>query len=278
MKKAPFKLAGLISIAMIIASLVFFTGCNNPQKKAAEGGDTPQEEMESAEEMIEELSGYPVPKSSQITQLIYEAGARYNLHISNGPEKAGDYVTQRDKVLNLGVYAADLAYATTYSMKQATMNYLEASKILIDDLGISTTFNISYADRIEANIDNRDSLIQIVEESFEDTWQYMTQNKQDVMARLVVCGSWIEGFYLTSKVAALADDNTALLEALARQKSSLEGLIDVLDSVKNAEEVSDIYEALADMFEVYKDVGDTLTEEQFQVLSEKIDVLRSSIV
>jgi len=278
MKQAPYNFVSLIVIGLFVTSLSLLTGCNNPQKKSTEGEAETPVEMDSSENMVEELSGYPVPNSYEVTQLIYEAGARYNLHISNGPEKAGDYITQRDKVLNLGVYAADLAYATTYMMKQATMNYLEASKTLIDDLGISTTFNVNYADRVEANIDNRDSLISIVEESFDDTWDYMVQNKQDVMARLVVVGSWIEGFYLTSKVAAEADDNTAFLEALARQKVSLEELINILGSVKDAEEVADIYKALVDINTVYEGVGDTLTEEQFQSLSEKIDALRASIV
>jgi len=163
-------------------------------------------------------------------------------------------------------------------MKQATMNYLEASKTLIDDLGISTTFNIDYTERVEANLDNRDSLIAIVEESFDDTWEYMIQNKQDVMARLVVCGSWIEGFYLTSKVAATADDSAPFLEAMAKQKSSLAELLKTLDSVKNAEEVTEIYEALVDINTVYEGVGETLTPEQYQILSEKIEALRSSIV
>lgn len=278
MKQAPYKFVSLIVIGCFITSLSLFTGCKDSQKKASDSGDEPDMEYDASTPDIEELSGYPVPSSYELTELIYETGARYNLHISNGPEKAGDYITQRDKVLNLGVYAADLAYATTYSMKQATMNYLEASKTLIDDLGISTTFNIDYAERVESNLDNRDSLIIIVKESFKDTWSYMTQNKQDVMARLVVCGSWIEGFYLTSKVAATADDSAPFLEAMAKQKSSLAELLKTLDSVKNAEEVTEIYEALVDINTVYEGVGETLTPEQYQILSEKIDALRSSIV
>jgi hypothetical protein len=277
MKKAPYKHSSLIVIGLIIASFSLFSGCKTASQKKDAVATTP-EELDPDKDVIKELSGYPVPTSYEVTRLIYEAGARYNLHISNGPEKAGDYITQRDKVLNLGVYATDLCYATTYMMKQGTMNYLEASKILIDDLGISTTFNINYAERIEDNIDNRDSLISIVSESFDDTWTYMVENQQDVMARLVVCGSWIEGVYLTTKVSAEADDNTAFLEALARQKSSLEELVNLLDPVKNVEEVKDIYSGLSDLKKVYDGVGDTLNEEQFQSISEKIDALRSSIV
>ncbi len=167
MKQAHYKHASLIVVGLIIASVTMFTGCKNPDKKPTEAKTGV--ELDPDKNVIPELSGYEVPDSYEVTRLIYEAGARYKLHIPNGPEKAGDYITQRDKVLNLGVYAADLCYATTYMMKQATMNYLEASKTLIDDLGISTTFNITYADRIEDNIDNRDSLLTIVSESFEDT-------------------------------------------------------------------------------------------------------------
>jgi uncharacterized protein YjgD (DUF1641 family) len=94
----------------------------------------------------------------------------------------------------------------------------------------------------------------------------------------VVCGSWIEGFYLTTKVAADADNQAIFMEALAKQKSSLTELVDLLDTVKDAEEVKDIYAALTDMQEVFEGVGESLTEEQYQVLSEKIDVLRTSIV
>jgi hypothetical protein len=181
-------------------------------------------------------------------------------------------------VLNLGVYAADLCYATTYMMKQATMNYLEASKILIDDLGISTTFNITYAERIEANIDDRDSLILVVTESFDDTWNYLVENQQDVLARLVVCGSWIEGIYITSNVASKAIDNTSFLEALARQKNSLNELVGLLEPVKDVEEVSDLYKGLFEIQEFYEGVGDIMTDEQLKIVSEKIDSLRASIV
>ena len=141
--------------------LLILSGCNTSNKKQ-ENVTSSDPDPVPKEEVIKELSGYPIPDSYEITKLIYESGAPYIRSLSNSAAKAGDYITHRDKVLNLGVYATDLCYATTYMMKQGTMNYLEASKILIDDLGISTTFNVDYAGRIEKNMDNRDSLISIV--------------------------------------------------------------------------------------------------------------------
>lgn len=277
MKKAYYQRIRLFVIGLLTTTLFLASGCNSSQKKQDVGIPDPGE-LPPKENLIPELSGYPIPTSYDITKHIYQSGAPYILSLSNPPEKASEYITQRDKVLNLGVYAADLCYATTYMMKQGTMNYLEASKTLIDDLGISTTFNVTYAERIENNIDNRDSLIQVVTESFDDTWNYLVENRQDVLARLVVSGSWIEGVYITTNVADKAIDNTAFLEALAKQKSSLNELVGLLEPVKDVEEVTDIYESLSDIQVFYEDVGDIMTDEQLKVLSEKIDVLRQSIV
>lgn len=276
MKKAMYQQLRLYVIGLLSASFILFTGCNTTQKKQDVG--IPEADIAPREDIVPELSGYPVPTSYDITKYIYQAGAPYILSLSNGPEKAGEYITQRDKVLNLGVYAADLCYATTYMMKQGTMNYLEASKILIEDLGISTTFNITYAERIEENIDDRDSLIAVVTESFDDTWNYLVENQQDVLARLVVCGSWIEGVYITTHVALKAIDNTAFLEALARQKKSLNELVNLLEPVKDVQEVSDLYKGLFEIQEFYEGVGDIMTDEQLKILEEKISALRNSIV
>ena len=257
--------------------LLILSGCNTSSQKK-ENTSSPDENPVPKEEVIKELSGYPIPDSYEITKLIYESGAPYILSLSNSAAKAGDYITHRDKVLNLGVYATDLCYATTYMMKQGTMNYLEASKILIEDLGISTTFNINYAERIEKNMDDRDSLITIVSESFGDTWNYLVQNEQDVLARLVVCGSWIEGMYITANVASRARDNAEILIILAKQKKSLNELVSLLEPVKDIEEVESIFKGLFDLQDIYNEVGDALTAEQLEKISSRIGVLRSSIV
>jgi len=277
MKKAMYQYLRLFTIGLLSTSLILLSACNTSPKKQKIGVPAP-EELKEREGVVTDLSGYPIPTSYDITKLIYQSGSPYQVSLANAPEKAGEYITQRDKVLNLGVYAADLCYATTYMMKQATMNYLEASKILIEDLGISTTFNITYAERIEANIDDRDSLIQVVNESFDDTWNYLVENQQDILARLVVCGSWIEGIYITTNVASKAVDNTAFLEALARQKNSLNELVTLLEPVKDVEEVSDLYTGLFEIKEYYEGVGDIMTDEQLKIVSEKVASLRATIV
>lgn len=266
-----------IFLGIIVSVLIIFTGCRTSQQKQESTTEVPEEEAQK-EQIIEELSGYPLPTSFEITELIQDAGAPYILTLSNEPEKAGDYITQKEKALNLGVYATDLCYAATYMMQQATLQFLEASRTLIDELGISTTFSVSYAERVENNLDNRDSLIIIVSDSFYDTWDYLVKNRQDILARLVVSGSWIEGIYITANIAQTSRDNTEFLKILANQKNSLNKLVSLLEPVKDASEVTDVIKGLYDIQDIYEEVGESMTDEQLDEIAVRIETLRNSIV
>ncbi len=260
----------------IAGMLIVLSGCKTSPQKQGASGKTETEPTKEA--VIQELSGYPIPTSFEITELIQQAGAPYILTLSNDPEKAGDYITQKDKALNLGVYGTDLCYASTYMMKQGTMLFLESSKTLIDELGIATTFNSNYAQRIENNLDDRDSLMEIVSVSFTDTWKYLVHNQQDVLARLVVCGSWIEGIYITSNIALTSRDNSEFLEILAKQKKSLNTLVALLEPVKDLDEVTEVFRGLFDLQDLYKGVEGSLTAEQLEKVTARIEALRDAIV
>lgn len=277
MKKASRFPSAFVVAGIIVAFLITFSGCKSATQKQ-DATEASSEAPTTPEEVIEDLSGYPIPTSYEITELVYKAGAPYILNLSNDPGKAQDYITQRDKALNLGVYATDLCYASTHAMKHWTMQYLEASKTLVDELGITTTFNINYAERIENNLDDRDSVIFIVAESFNDTWNHLVTNKQDVLARLVVCGSWIEGIYTTTNIAKTSRDNSAFLEILAQQKNSLDRLVELMEPVKSLDDVSEVFKGLFDLQDIYQDVGDALTEEQLEKIAERVATLRNDIV
>jgi hypothetical protein len=266
------KLFGMIAIL-----LISLYGCKNAQQRQEAEQPLPEPEAPGGDN-LEALTGYPLPTSYEVTDMIYKAGAAYDISVSNDPNKAADYITQRDKALNLGVYGADLCYASTYKMKQRTMYYLDATKTLIDDLGINTQFNMNYAERVENNLDNRDSVMQIVEDSFFDTWDHLVENKQDILARLMVSGSWIEGMYITINIAEGARDNTTFLEILATQKNSLDKLVSLLEPVQDVNDISSIYEQLIGLQTIYEGVGETLTADQLSQLRVKVTALRESVV
>jgi len=275
MKKASIS-RSFLSISGIFLMIMFAQySCRSGQQGEQQGE---QDSRADKEDIIEDLSGYPIPTAFEITEMIHEAGAPYILTLSNDPGKADDYITEKQKSVNLGVYGTDLCYASTYMMKQSTMLYLEATRTLIDDLGISTNFTSNYAQRVENNLENRDSLISIVTDSFYDTWKYLIENKQDIQARLMVSGSWIEGIYIAANIAQTSQDPTRVLEVLAEQKNSLGKLVSILESVKDSEELEHIYTGLAGINELYQDVGNRLSQDQLNSLIDRIEALRQTIV
>lgn len=261
-----------IGCALLVVSIL--SSCGAKKAKEAEKIEVTKEEA------FESVTNYPIPTSFEVIQLINKAGASYIISICNPFENVNKYFTEKDKALNLGVYGADLAYATTYQMKQETMNYLNVSKKLVDELNISTGFNRQLAKSVEANIDNKDSLILIITNSYYDTYRNLVKNGKDNQSLMVIAGSWIEGLYISSQIAISSRDNVDFVSIMANQKAALGTIMELLKARgENDAEMSEIITLLTPMVEVYSTVdGTTLTDEQFKGIVENIAKVRNSIV
>jgi hypothetical protein len=277
MKKTIISISDLRAWVFIFGILIILSGCKSSKKEPAETTQ-PLEEKTAKEKVIVELSGYPIPTSFEIMKMINESGASYIYTLSNLADKVDQYITSKEKALNLGVYGADLSYAITYGMKQEAMLYLEASIILITEMGISTAFNVNYVQRIEDNQDDKDSLISVLSDSFIDTWDYLTENEKAIQAVLIASGSWIEGLYISTQIAINAPDNTHFLEIIASQKNSLHKLLEIIAPVKDDIDVFYIYNGLMDLSKIYEEIEEELTTEQFEQVLDAIELLRESIV
>ncbi len=277
MKKAVFNHSIIKACLFLFIALFVFFGCKTKVEKEPAATEVTEKGMDK-EAVIEEISGYPLPSSFIVTKMLNEAKAPYILSICNTDENVGNYFMQKEKALNLGVYGADLSYASTYNMKQETMLYLKASKRLTDEMEISTAFNTNYVERIENSLENGDSLISIISDSFYDTYDYLISNEKDKLAILVMAGSWIEGLYITTQIALTAGDNTKFLEIIAHQKNSLNTLLEVMDPVKDDEDTVEIYSSLTNLSKLYDTIEEIITDEQLVEISNSIESLRNKIV
>ena len=273
-----FNLFRSLNAVFFVLMILVFTACKSGADKSTTKELDTEEQEPLKEEVIESVTGYPLPSAFEVTKMLNEAGAPYILSISNPASNVGNYFTQTSKVLNLGVYGADLSYASTYMMKQETMLYLNASKQLTDEIEISSAFNQTFATRVETNLENADSLISIISESFTDTYNYLTSNNNDRLAILIMTGSWIEGLYITTQIAATAADNSALLEIITHQKSSLKKLLEVMEPIKGDEDVVEISNGLNSLKELYDGIEDQMSTEIFDRLFTMIEELRNNIV
>lgn len=262
-------------IAMIVMAVAIFTSCGENKKKSEQSVST-----ETLEKFVERQFDYPIPTSYEVTNMLQKANANYVFNITNDPSNVDQYVAQWQKAMNLGVYGADLAYASTYNRQEETTQFMNSTRKLIEDLNIASAFNKRMADRIEANLENKDSLILIITESFYDTYNYLNKNGEEKTSLLVIAGSVIEGLHITSQLIIGSDYNADLMVVLANQKDQVKALVELMDAHADDENVNRVLPKLRfiDLFFDQLGSDDAITKGQFADIYDAIKDMRGSIV
>lgn len=184
-----------------------------------------------------------IPSPFETASIFEEAGIGYNSTITNPVENVDKYTTSTQQALNLGVYGADLSYANIHDQSQESMFYMNCAKKMADALGVSGAFTAEAIERIEVNMNNRDSMMTIVSDAFWTCDAYLKENGQDNLSALIIAAGWIEGLYLGTKGINAESPNEALMKRIAEQKHSLNNLLDLMNSYNN-DEVKNIAEKL----------------------------------
>ncbi len=260
---------------LLLAVIPFVVSCSSGDKQAASAEEAAKE---SAVEKVEEEFNYPIPTSFEVTKMLQDAEAGFVLGITNDAENADKYVTGYAKAMNLGVYGADLSYASTYNRQQETMDYLNASRKLIQSLNISSGFSMDMARRVENNLQNKDSLINIITEAFYDTYTFLNRSSQERTSLLVLAGSVVEGLYISSNLVISSGYDQKLLDVMSGQKPHMSKLVELLGGFSDDENVQKVLPQLQAINDAYSKAGDKMTKEQFDVLQASIEAIRTQIV
>jgi hypothetical protein len=239
-----------------------------------------EETRQALETFVEEEFEYPIPTSYEVTNLLQKAKANFVFDITNDPENVINYETNWQKAMNLGVYGADLSYSSTYNRQEETTKFLDASRKLVEDLDISTAFNAAMLDRIETNLENKDSLILIVTESFYETYNYLNKNGEEKTSLLVIAGSVIEGLHITSQLIISSDYNDDLMKVLASQKDQVKRLVELMDAHADDENVNRVLPKLRYIDLFFDQLGPdaVVSKPQFNDIYEAIKEMRATVV
>lgn len=246
---------------------------------------------------------YSIPSPIETTSLLKSAGAKYNKNFLNPIENLSRYESVKSKALNLGVYGSDLSFTSIYDQTQESMLYLRCTNTLASKLGISGAFDEKTTERIESNMENRDSLLGIISDSYWTADAYLKDNGQPGISALIIAGGWIEGLYIATQIAN-STKNEAIITRIGEQKLSLDNLVALLDSHKSENEgIMEVLGYLNELKQIYDTVSSggtgettvttdkekgvttigngstfTLTTEQFKQISEKTTSIRNKII
>jgi hypothetical protein len=271
-------LAGII-LPILMISFIFLTSCNSCKSRVAEKQQEKSElaQVDSLENQIEE-NVYPLPTSAEVIKMLTDLEVGYIIGISNPVENTKKYFSSTKRAINMGVYGADLSYATLYNMQQMVINYLDAIRSLSNELNMSKIYNAALYDSIKKNYDNKDELVRILTEAFNETYIYLADNDQQPLALLVVGGAWVEGMYLTTHVSEAAYQVAGISKVLLEQKKSFELFLEITKPYANDPSVSDFVAKLEPIRKVYEGLGTSLTEENIKDITVAITTVRELIV
>lgn len=207
---------------------------------------------------------YALPSPVETAYLIQNSGVSYNMDLANPTENVDNYSTTMQKALNFGVYGADLSYASLFNQTQTTIQYMATEKKLAEELGIFDFVQTDVVDRIEGNINDRDSVMEILSDGFNNANDYLKDAGRAEVAALIVAGGWIEGLYLATQLAELPADNARLIDLVIDQRLSLTILIKLLNNYKSLPNVGTVYSWLNDLKATYDRVKTSTSETKVQ--------------
>lgn len=219
-----------------------------------------------------------LPDRIEIMKLIEENKIEYNPDLLNDPTRADKYTVELSKAVNLGIYGADLSIASSFDQTQESMVFLKRVNLLASDLGVNGAFDQRMFDRIDANENNKDSVIEIVTGAFKKVDEILKYNNRPATSAMILSGCWIEGLYVSCQLAQ-ETDTESVIKAIVSQKESLKSLIVMIEAVTLEEGAKFILNDLRDLYEIYK-VAETTTEynkKSIASITEKISELRYKI-
>lgn len=243
----------------VFAFLAVFllAGCNQ------QGGNLDQtidDAIEADEELAEDFNKakqvfYSLPSPIETAMLMKRAGAKYNEDYLNPTDKISNYTTEKERALNLGVYSADLSFSSMFDQSQAAIKYLSATKKLAEELGILNAVDKSIVDRMELNVNNRDSLMEIISETFMNSNSFLKENERAETAAIILVGGWIEGLYIATQIAKATDSSSEIIDRIVDQRLSLATLMSLLEEYEESnQDVASLIVELKGLRAVYEKI------------------------
>ncbi len=244
-----------LGATLLLLLFLFGHSCRDTSKEKEE-----EFEVDVTVEAMEELARvkqvfYALPSPVEIAALLRSSGAIYNEDLLNPVENAANYLTTKSIALNLGIYITDLSYAGFFDQTQASINYMEISKELAERLGIMDAVDRHTLEKLEANLNNRDVVMDIISETYLNSSAFLQENERETVATMLFAGGFIEGLFIATSLADESNiENNALVDHIVDQKFSLELLMKLLEDNIHNDDVADLHAKIDRIWEIYGEI------------------------
>ena len=218
---------------------------------------------------------YSMYLPSEMSRMFERAGANYNPDIPNSYDKFQQYSQHDTIAVILGVYGVDLGYSRIFDQTLASAKYFEIIQILSEKMGIPADYYQDILLAFEEHNSNKDSLARFVAAIYGRADKYLKENEKEAYSALIIMGGWIEAVYIAYKIAEEDPDNIEMIQRIAEQKYSLNGIISLLSNYRENVSIAKNLVMLRqlkksyDKIEIYSDQNDFKMDTVNKVISIK---------
>jgi len=242
-----------IFLAIPLLLLLLSVGCNSGKKKSPVLVDEVSQDaaMDASLTMIYHL--YPSP--AEMLDVLDMASFSYDPGLLLSISKKDQFFDTKSRSEALGIYVTDLAYVALFGRHSETLDYLEAVKLLSEELDIMEAVDGAMIEKAKSNVEHLDSLYSLSNEAYINILSYCDRNERADAVVLISAGAFIESLFLATQ---LVDDYTTadkILQHLADQKLSIANFMrfatslnsedpGVQASIEDLKRVQELYEGI----------------------------------
>lgn len=251
-----FRLDSMRKIIWSLCILLLFNSCNLFSSKNKEQiSEEDMLEYQLMKENAEKIKRvfFVLPSPIEISFLMKKSGVHFREDLLNKTENLAGYSTSRARAIALGVYCADLSYASLNGQYQISIEYINVSRNLAESLGILGMVDRDKILLLENNIMNKELIIDIVSEMYMESNEQLREQDRYSLSALMLIGGWVESMYLaTQSVNQSEKSHHELIKQILDQKLSLESIKTVLRDNQSDPIIKPIYQDILQLEKLFE--------------------------
>ena len=264
------------TIYLLISMLfIFLFSCNNSTTENTELTDNTYniDSLNKLHENIEDVF-YSLPSPMEMASILKRTGVEFDPTILHETNKISNYISTQSMAFNLGIYGADLSYASLFNENQHILLYFVNIKKLAESLNIIDAIDDSTLNQIELNISDNSVLSGIITESFLKSDAYLKENSKIHTATFIILGAWIESLYIAIELTDEDLGKEDLLHRIIDQRLILDNILSLIKNLNNEQ----INTVSTDFYELQEVFGELITIEYKEIYDEYADTLRTKTI
>lgn len=282
----------MIKRVITFSAVMALVACNNSTPSTDASADTKKDtaKKEAPSQPTNDLADFKfhtlvvnIPSPFEIITLLPKSNTPFNKALINVTENESKYTTSTKKGLNYGSYIVDLVYLSSNEQFSQVKPYFKTTHNLAQSLGCAESFDKIGGNRLEKNIDKKDTINKVIDEIYTEMDSYLRSNDRLLSATQILVGSWIESQFITVSLVkdqAKTKDNEILFQKISEQGNTIDKLVELLKEFEKEKDFLPCINDLKDLSRLYKDVkpGAEIDKSVLSKIYDKLNSTRTKVI